>query len=162
MLPPLLATVKTNALQNVAATQRTSLHSLAAHLTAAHVATGQKDDLSLHRDDGRGESSQFQLKPKQLYMIIKINTPASMQTTHSELPRPPTGLEAEGVTGVPGLAGEPGVWKTVALGSSGGLEGGKATAAVPAFSFVPAAAAESKTNIARNVQIAELVLSFYF
>lgn len=49
--------IKTDALQYVAATQRTSLHSIAAHLTAAHVTTGQKDDLSLDRETIGSEAS---------------------------------------------------------------------------------------------------------
>lgn len=56
LLPLLLAMVKTNTLQYVAATQRTSLHGIAAHLTAAHVTTGQKDDLSLDRETIGSES----------------------------------------------------------------------------------------------------------
>ncbi len=53
-------------------------------------------------------------------------TPVSMQTTHSELPGPSTGLGAEGVTGVPGEAGGLGIWKVEALGSNGGEVGGGA------------------------------------
>lgn len=64
-----------------------------------------------------------------------------MQTTHSELPGPSTGLGAEGVTGVPGVAGELGAWKTVALGSRGGVEGGEAMGTDAASSFFRAAAA---------------------
>lgn len=56
LLPLLLAMVKTNTLQYVAATQRTPLHGIAAHLTAAHVTTGQKDDLSLDRETIGSES----------------------------------------------------------------------------------------------------------
>lgn len=44
-----------------------------------------------------------------------------MQTTHSELPGPSTGLGADGVTGVPGLCGELGVWKV--LERNGGVMG---------------------------------------
>lgn len=58
-----------------------------------------------------------------------------MQTTHSELLGPSTGLGAEGVTGVPGVVGEMGAWKTVALGSSGGVKGGEAIGAAAASSF---------------------------
>lgn len=46
-----------------------------------------------------------------------------MQTTHSELPGPSTGLGAEGVTGVPGVSGGLGTWKAEALGSNGGDKG---------------------------------------
>lgn len=46
-----------------------------------------------------------------------------MQTTHSELPGPSTGLGAEGVTGVPGVSGGLGIWKGGALGSNGGDTG---------------------------------------
>lgn len=56
LLPLFLAVVKTNALQYVAAAKRTSLHSIAAHLTAAHMTTGQKDDLSLDRETIESES----------------------------------------------------------------------------------------------------------
>lgn len=57
-----------------------------------------------------------------------------MQTTHSEPPGPSTGLGAEGVTGVPGVAGELGAWKAEALGS-GGVEGGGAEGPYPTSSF---------------------------
>ena len=46
-----------------------------------------------------------------------------MQTTHSELPGPSTGLGAEGVTGVPGVSGGLGIWKDDVLGGDGGVEG---------------------------------------
>lgn len=46
-----------------------------------------------------------------------------MQTTHSELPGPSTGLGAEGVTGVPGVSGGLGVWKVDELGRNGGEDG---------------------------------------
>lgn len=54
-------------------------------------------------------------------LYTRILTPVSMQTTHSELPGPSTGLGADGVTGVPGVCGELGMWK--ALGSNGGDTG---------------------------------------
>lgn len=47
-------------------------------------------------------------------------TPVSMQTTHSELPGPSTGLGADGVTGVPGVGGVLGIWKAEVLGRNGG------------------------------------------
>lgn len=46
-------------------------------------------------------------------------TPVSMQTTHSELPGPSTGLGADGVTGVPGVSGGLGMGKCEAFDSSG-------------------------------------------
>lgn len=49
--------------------------------------------------------------------------PFSMQTTHSELPDPSTGLGAEGVTGVPGVSGGLGIWMAEVLGNDGGEEG---------------------------------------
>lgn len=69
-----------------------------------------------------------------------------MQTTHSELPGPSTGLGADGVTGVPGVAGELGALKTVALGSSGGVEGGEAMGTDAASSFFRAAAAAGESE----------------
>lgn len=67
--------------------------------------------------------------------ILVTHTAASMQTTHSELPGPPTGLGAEGVTGVPGVTGELGAWEPVALGSRGGANGGEAMGTDAASSF---------------------------
>lgn len=49
-----------------------------------------------------------------------------MQTTHSELPGPSTGLGAEGVTGVPGVSGGLGTWEVEILEKNGGEEGGGA------------------------------------
>lgn len=49
-----------------------------------------------------------------------------MQTTHSELPGPSTGLGAEGVTGVPGVSGGLGIQVVDASGRDGGEEGGGA------------------------------------
>lgn len=46
-----------------------------------------------------------------------------MQTTHSELPGPSTGLGAEGVTGVPGVSGGLGIWMVKSLERNGGEEG---------------------------------------
>lgn len=60
---------------------------------------------------------------------IRFLTPVSMQTTHSELPGPSTGLGAEGVTGVPGVCGGLGTWKGEALGSNGGDTGPEALGA---------------------------------
>lgn len=50
-------------------------------------------------------------------------TPVSMQTTHSELPGPSTGLGAEGVTGVPGVNGGLGTLEAEALGRYAGDKG---------------------------------------
>lgn len=52
-----------------------------------------------------------------------------MQTTHSELPGPSTGLGAEGVTGVPGVGGGLGNWTVEKLGRNGGDKGGGAVGA---------------------------------
>lgn len=49
-----------------------------------------------------------------------------MQTTHSELPGPSTGLGAEGVTGVPGVSGGLGTWVVRILGKNEGGDGGGA------------------------------------
>lgn len=43
-------------------------------------------------------------------LMMLLLTLVSMQTTHSELPGPSTGLGAEGVTGVPGVSGGLGIW----------------------------------------------------
>lgn len=61
-------------------------------------------------------------------------TPVSMQTTHSELPGPSTGLGAEGVTGVPGVSGGLGIWKAEVLGSIGGEAGDGAVGTTSASS----------------------------
>lgn len=57
-----------------------------------------------------------------------------MQTTHSELPGPSTGLGAEGVTGVPGVSGGLGYWMAEVLGNDGGDRGGGAVGATAASS----------------------------
>lgn len=57
-----------------------------------------------------------------------------MQTTHSELPGPSTGLGAEGVTGVPGVRGGLGICMVEVLGNDGGEQGGGAVGAVSASS----------------------------
>lgn len=141
-----LAMVNTNTLQYAAATQRTPLHCTAAHLTAANMTTGQKDDLSLDKQINRRKLrlDNVWCKKYSWYVVIKTNTVASMQTTHSELPGPSTGLGAEGVTGVPTVAGELEAWKTVALGSSGGVKEGEAIGTDAASSFFWAAAREVK------------------
>lgn len=69
-----------------------------------------------------------------------------MQTTHSEMLGPSTGLGAEGVTGVPGVTGELGAWKTMALGSNDGVKGGDAMGIDTASSFFWDAAAESEKD----------------
>lgn len=74
-----------------------------------------------------------------------------MQTTHSELPGPSTELGAEGVTGVPGVMGELGAWKTVALASSGGVAGGEAMGLDAASSSFRAAAGVSETDASSSL-----------
>lgn len=127
--------VQAHALLDGAAAQRTPLHGGAAHLTAAHVAAGQEDDLGLDRDTGGGFTRDLRLYAPPVCVTIETRTAASMQTTHSELPGPSTGLGADGVTGVPGVTGELGAWKAVALGSSGGVKGGEDTDADAASPF---------------------------
>lgn len=46
----LLAVEQADPLGDAATTQRAVLQSVAAHLTAAHVTTGQEDDLRLERE----------------------------------------------------------------------------------------------------------------
>lgn len=67
--------------------------------------------------------------PRGASNTLRFLTPVSMQTTHSELPGPSTGLGAEGVTGVPGVCGGLGTWKGEALGSNGGDTGPEALGA---------------------------------
>lgn len=69
-----------------------------------------------------------------------------MQTTHSEMPGPSTGLGAEGVTGVPGVTGELEPSKMMALGTSDGVKGGDVMGMDAASSFFWDAAAESEKD----------------
>lgn len=120
--------VQADALGYLSAAEGTILQSVAAHQAAAHVAAGQEDHLSLQTHTRThkvirvtGESTSTRLawmtRPRASYgprmyttsrrkgkrETLRILTPVSMQTTHSELPGPSTGLGADGVTGVPGV-----------------------------------------------------------
>lgn len=124
----LLAVVQADALGYLPAAEGAVLQSVAAHQAAAHVAAGQEDHLSLKTKTGSravraaAGFTSLRISGRRWKTIVgRILTPVSMQTTHSELPGPSTGLGADGVTGVPGVCGEPGMWK--ALGSSGGDTG---------------------------------------
>lgn len=65
----------------------------------------------------------YNLTETKVMTILAFLTPVSMQTTHSELPGPSTGVGAEGVTGVPGVSGGLGIWMFEVLGKNGGGEG---------------------------------------
>lgn len=65
----------------------------------------------------------YNLTETKLMTILAFLTPVSMQTTHSELPGPSTGVGADGVTGVPGVPGVSGglgIWMFEVLGKNGG------------------------------------------
>lgn len=67
--------------------------------------------------------------------MMVLLTLVSMQTTHSELPGPSTGLGAEGVTGVPGVSGGLGIWILGGEVGEGEGDGEGAVGATSAASF---------------------------